>query len=84
MNTPHQPVPEIPAGTPRAGEVYAHYKGDLYRVVGIALHANDEEWMVVYEPMYANPAAKLFTRPLHEWGEVVEWQGEQKLRFTKQ
>lgn len=67
------------------GEVYAHYKkGDLYKVTALALHSNDEEWMVVYEPLYKEPAAALFTRPLREWGERVEWEGAQVLRFAKQ
>ena len=83
-NMPHKEVPQIPDDAPKVGEVYKHYKGDLYRVVSLALHSNDEEWMVVYEAMYENPAAPLFTRPLCEWGEMVEWQGEQCPRFQKQ
>ncbi len=77
------PVPQLPHDAPMAGEIFRHYKGDQYRVTGIALHSNDEEWMVVYEPLYANPAAKLFTRPLREWAEMVEWQGVQVARFAK-
>jgi len=73
----------IPADAPQKGEVFGHYKGDQYRVVDIALHSNDDEWMVVYEPMYENPAAKLFTRPLGEWREVVEWEGQKVERFSK-
>ena len=78
------PVPAIPENAPQKGEAYKHYKGDSYRVVALALHSNNDEWMVVYEPMYENPGAALFTRPLKEWREVVEWQGEKKERFTKQ
>lgn len=76
-------MPLLPSDAPMAGEAYAHYKGDNYKVVGIALHSNDDEWMVVYEPMYDNPAAPLFTRPLREWREIVEWNGQQLARFTK-
>ena len=73
----------LPEGAPGKGEVYKHYKkGDLYKVVDLALHSNDDEWMVVYEPMYKSPY-KLFTRPLREWGEIVEWQGQKLVRFTK-
>lgn len=79
------PVPPLPADAPKAGEVYKHYKkGDQYRVIDVALHSNDEEWMVVYEPMYENAAAPLFTRPLREWSEMVEWEGQRVQRFTKQ
>ncbi len=77
-------TPPLPADAPKTAEIYAHYKtGDKYRVIDIALHSNDDEWMVVYKPMYENPAAKLFTRPLREWREVVEWQGQKVERFVK-
>ena len=78
------PVPPLPTNAPRAGEVYRHYKGDTYRIVLLAEHSNDDEWMVVYEPLYENPDAPYFTRPLREWDEVVEWQGQTKTRFTKE
>lgn len=74
-------IPPVPEGAPKAGEVFKHYKGDRYRVVGLALHS-DETWNVVYEPLYDNPASKLFTRPASEWREVVEWQGQQVERFA--
>lgn len=75
-------IPVLPADAPRVGEVYKHYKGDTYKVVGVALHS-DETWSVVYEPMYDNPVSKLFTRPLSEWRAVIEWQGKKIERFTK-
>ncbi|MFZ1654859.1 MAG: DUF1653 domain-containing protein [Candidatus Moraniibacteriota bacterium] len=76
-------VVPLPAGAPKEGEVYQHYKGDTYRVKSLALHSNDEEWMVVYVPLYEYPAAPLFTRPLREWREAVEWEGKTVERFTK-
>jgi hypothetical protein len=78
------PVPPLPVDAPRGGEIFRHYKGDRYRVVLLALHSNDDEWMVVYEAMYENPGAPYFTRPLREWSEYVEWEGERKERFTKE
>lgn len=76
------PIP-VPVGAPKKGEVYRHYKGDQYRIVDLALHSNDDEWMVVYEPMYENPAAPLFTRPLQQWREIIDWQDQKVTRFTK-
>ncbi len=77
-------VVPLPGDAPKIGEIYRHYKGDLYKVMELALHSNDEEWMVVYEPQYDCADAHLFTRPLREWGEEVEWEGEKKIRFVKQ
>jgi hypothetical protein len=76
-----QAVP-LPADAPKAGEAYRHYKGDRYRVKLLALHSNDQEWMVVYEPLYANPDASFFTRPLREWRATVEWEGKSVTRFS--
>lgn len=78
------PVPPPPLDAPKRGEVYRHYKGDLYRIVLLAEHSNDEEWMVVYEPMYEHPDAPYFTRPLREWTEQVEWEGRLYKRFTQE
>jgi len=66
----------IPADAPKVGETYRHYKGDMYEVFELALHSNDDEWMVVYKPLYECPDAHLFTRPVREWNDVVEWPTE--------
>lgn len=78
----HAPVPEVPADAPKPGEQYRHYKGDPYKVAGLALDSNDV-WVVVYEPLYDNAAAPLFTRPAHEWHQEVEWEGKTVARFSK-
>ncbi len=75
-------VVSLPERAPKEGEVYQHYKGDQYRVKLLALHSNDDEWMVVYEPLYENPDAPFFTRPLREWFEEVEWEGKTVERFA--
>ncbi len=77
-------VPLLPADAPKAGETYRHYKGDVFRVVLLAEHSNNAEWMVVYEATYANPDAPYFTRPLRQWSELIEWRGQTLKRFTKE
>ena len=78
-----KPVPILPEDAPRVGEVYRHYKGNLYKVIDFALHSTDE-WVVVYQGLYKDTAAKLFTRPVSEWFEIVEWQGNRVPRFKKE
>ena len=73
----------VPNDAPKAGEVYRHYKGDNYKVVGMALRSTDDSWDVVYEPLYNGAVFKLFSRPLSEWQEMVEWQGQKVQRFSK-
>lgn len=76
-------APPMPTDAPTAGEVYKHYKGDLYGVVGLALHSTNE-WIVVYKGLYEGAAAELFSRPLSEWHEIVEWEGSRLSRFVKE
>ncbi|MBE7042782.1 MAG: DUF1653 domain-containing protein [Ruminococcaceae bacterium] len=56
--------------------VYKHYKGNYYRVIGIAKHSETLEDMVVYQGLYENGG--LWVRPLSMWEEQV---GD-TLRFT--
>lgn len=73
----------LPRDIPQVGDIYRHYKrGDRYQVVGYNFHANDNWWMVEYIPLYDCPYPK-FSRPLHEWSELVEWQGEKVVRFAR-
>ncbi len=79
----------VPTYAPKVGEVFRHYKGDLYKVIGVALNSYNaqegvDEWIVVYEPLYEAAAAPLFTRPLLEWSEEVEWKGNTVPRFLTQ
>jgi hypothetical protein len=76
----------MPGDAPKIGDMYKHYKGDLYKVTGIALNSSsdEDEWLVVYEPSYENAAAPLFVRPLAEWSSMVEWEGQTVPRFIKQ
>jgi hypothetical protein len=75
-------TPPLLGLSPEKGEKYKHYKGDTYEVVGLAIHSNDDIWMVVYKPLYEGGDADLFTRPLEEWFSPLEWEGNTVERFT--
>ncbi len=76
----NDPVPPI-TNPPTVGATYHHYKGDQYRVTALALDTVTREWVVVYEPLYKSNVS-LFTRPLSEWNELVEWEGSTVARFA--
>ena len=57
--------------------IYKHYKGNLYKVLGIAQHSETLEDMVVYQALYGEYG--LWVRPAAMFEEMV---GEVK-RFEK-
>ena len=59
------------------GETYRHFKGNMYKVVGLAKHSETMEDMIVYESLRNNT---LWVRPKSMWNEVVDDNGT--LRFT--
>ena len=49
---------------------YRHFKGNEYRVIGIASHSETLEPMVVYQALYGEQG--LWVRPASMWSEQVE------------
>ena len=60
--------------------IYRHYKGQQYRVVGVARHSETEEELVVYQTLYG--AFDLWVRPVSMFLEQVEVEGLQQPRFA--
>lgn len=58
---------------------YRHYKGQKYEVLGVAMHSETEEELVVYRPLYGK--GDLWVRPLDMFIETVEKDGESVARF---
>ena len=46
---------------PKKGEIYRHFKGNLYEVLAVAMHTETEEMMVVYQEV---DGEKIYARPL--------------------
>jgi hypothetical protein len=61
--------------------VYEHYKGNKYRVIGVAKHSETLEDVVVYEALYDNKTSQLWVRPLEMFLGEVEVGGKQIPRF---
>lgn len=73
----------MPANKPQPGELYLHYKGKKYKVIGLCKHTDTLEDFVCYECLYDNELSKIWVRPLEEFMSFVDQGGEQKKRFAK-
>ena len=72
-------LPPLPAA-PTPG-LYRHYKGNEYRVIGLARHTETEETLVVYQALYG--AKGLWVRPAVMFSESVEIGGRRVPRFER-
>lgn len=65
--------------------IYKHYKGKMYRVIGMALHSETLQPMVVYQPLYETPdipEGTLWVRPADMFLENVDIDGQSMPRFA--
>ena len=71
-----------------------HYKSSwwddyTYEIIGMAVHSETSEPMVLYRPLYDVPPESwaygydYVTRPLSLWYDIVEYGGTQVQRFTQ-
>ncbi|MDD5905341.1 MAG: DUF1653 domain-containing protein [Clostridiales bacterium] len=59
---------------------YRHFKGNEYRVLGIAKHSETQEELVVYQALYGTQ--ELWVRPAEMWHETVEREDYRGPRFV--
>lgn len=68
----------------QAGQKWKHYKGGKYEIVGMAIHSETLEEMIIYKMLYETEKFKMGTiwaRPKSMWFEEVEWEGKRVKRF---
>lgn len=61
--------------------LWKHFKGNLYRVIYVALHSETGEEMVVYQALYGQRG--MWVRPASMWLEHVERDGYSGPRFVR-
>lgn len=69
----------LPDGEPRDG-LYRHYKGGMYRVLGLVRHSESLEVMVLYQALYGTQG--LWVRPRAMFLESVQHGGMTCPRFA--
>lgn len=70
----------------KIGAIYRHYKGGLYRVIGLAKHSETLEDLVVYQALYSGdyPENQIWVRPLSMWFDHIVKPGINQTRFVEQ
>lgn len=68
--------------TVKIGGIYKHFKGNLYKVINIAIHSETEEKMVVYMKLYDDYS--VWVRPYTMFIDMKTYEGESVPRFELQ
>lgn len=65
--------------TPKAGDIYKHFKGNQYKIIALGKHSETEEDCVVYKALYGKHL--VWIRPLKMFLEEVEVEAKKVPRF---
>lgn len=78
-----QEIFTVPEDAPQIGAIHTHYKNPAheYRVTGISLNTDSDEWHVEYVPLYEGAVAAKFNRSLAGWLHKATVDGEEVERY---
>ena len=64
---------------------WKHYKGGEYEVLGVGIHSENLEEMVIYKSLKDNHGYQkgtIWIRPIKEWNEKIDFEGKKIKRFV--
>ncbi len=61
------------------GDIYQHFKGERYKVIGLAKHSETQEELVAYQHLDGD--GQMWVRPIGMFSEEVEVDGRKIPRF---
>lgn len=61
------------------GDLYEHYKGQRYKIMGVARHSETLEELVIYQALYGD--SDIWVRPIGMFLENVNIDGLSRPRF---
>ncbi len=78
-----QEIFTIPDNAPQIGAIYTHYKNldKEYKVTGISLNSDSDEWHVEYMSLYEGAVALNFNRSLATWLNKANVDGKEVERY---
>lgn len=65
------------------GAIYLHYKNKKYKIIGVAVHSETLEELVVYEALYQNDLGQMWVRPKKMFLEEIDTPDYKGPRFRR-
>lgn len=66
---PQPPTYPIPDDAPKKDEIWQHFKGNHYYIIGVGYHSETGQTMVAYS--LCGGDGTIFFRPLHSWQDWI-------------